>query len=133
MFTVSGTFNITDTIKKPMEIHIITRKCDVKSNGCEFNSESRIPGVCTLLMDSPFMKSPIANDIVPRFKCPVEKGHYTINTTVPLQQFTKFPIDTSKKWKVRLALYENLSSTKSRLIACIDGLIRIMLQSNREG
>lgn len=69
--------------------------------------------------------------ITPHMRCPMKKGHYEANALISLEQFGKLPLDPSVKYQVRLMLYEMLPGQKKRMIACLDGNIRIMESSMR--
>lgn len=126
---VRGTTNVTQAITKPLELHIKASKCEDPAN-CVKENYIVVPRFCAALQKLPFTEHGFGDFFVPKWRCPIQAGLYTVNISHSLEHFSSMPIG-SHMFKVRLFLYEVENETKKRLFFCLGGLVRTMVTSSR--
>lgn len=129
--TITGSFELMENIKNPIELHIKTSKCSSKTSKCREYNYSKIPQICGFFERIPFHNNGLGDYITPRMRCPLKKGFYSTDMILSIEQFGSLPIDTSVKYQEKIMLFEVIKEKKDRLIACLDANVRAMVSSSR--
>lgn len=120
--SVVGSGNVTQALKKPLEMHVKTMKCMTVTK-CKDDKFIKIPQICNLMKMAPFGNVGLGDYFSPRIRCPVAAGQYKVNISHDLDYFAVIPLG-SQLYKLRIVLYEVVNPQKKRLVLCLGGVLR---------
>lgn len=125
-----GGGEIVEDVNKPLTLQSKIMKCETP-NDCAEENKITIPEFCRLIKYTPILGKGLGDYFTPKLACPCKRGIYTANFTAPMSYVAMFPLGTALR-KVQLTIYEVVSLSKKRVLACINGLIRTQPYSTRK-
>lgn len=113
---IQGFCDVSEPLSKNMALTWKYKRCPMTTKECSKEFDFPIPNFC-LLMGA---KTPFGNGlgkfVTPRFMCPVKKGHYRMNLTIPMQSIVDIP---SSRVRYRNKLYF-LDAKKKKSVGCVE-------------
>lgn len=128
---VTGSFELIDNVKYPLELHVKTNKCSPLTSKCTEYNYFKLPGFCTFFNQLPFQKGGLGDFIRPPVRCPLKRGNYDANVSLSLDQFGKLPLDSSVKYQVKIMMYELVPGQKKRMVFCTESYIPVTSSLSR--
>lgn len=120
----------TKTIAKPIAHQLKIMKCE-NQDSCVDENLIRVNESCRLFNFFPMLGQALGDFFTPRLECPIQRGDYVFNFTVPINQLALYPMGTGLR-KFKVLMIEMVSQSRKEYIVCWSGLLRTLSYSNRK-
>ncbi|XP_058449308.1 uncharacterized protein LOC131429273 [Malaya genurostris] len=113
-----GNFTVTETIQEPLELIVITNRCNLNMRTCETFNKLTLTRICSYINDDKGIFASFLKSLEPDFRCPIKPGVYFFkNSTIDLSIFTMFPLE-GYRWQSSIKLISKSASKKE--IYCLN-------------
>lgn len=131
VFTINSDVIVKETISEQLQLEVTVDRCETNRAQCESFDQLVIKNLCEKLDNTPFGQEFKAK-VKPNLKCPIKKGNYTIEKcSLDLNLISHLPLD-GFRWAVWLRIWDVSERPKKILITCLEGQVRVMLNSRRK-
>lgn len=114
--TVNGVCDVSEPLGKTMALTWRFRRCPMTIKDCSTEFDFPIPSFCLLMGAKTPFGDGLGKFITPKFTCPVRKGHYRMNLTIPLKSIVEIP-SSRVRYRVKLLF---LDARKKKSVGCVE-------------
>lgn len=113
-----------------IKLEIVVDRCQINRAQCENFDQIVIKDLCEKLSSSSIGEE-FGSKVTPTLECPIKVGKYKLTDGVlDLNMLAHLPLD-GFRWAVWIKVWDVSERPKKVMVTCIEGQVRVMLNSRR--